>query len=468
MFDEILEPAVTDETVAFLPLGHGDSAVVIGPASNVLLKVISEVYGSVEQIPYLSSDTTRIPPSIDLLLFLWPCLSPSSLLHSLDTFQRHLSTQTRIVIVDIADRPMLTGQALTAKMFQLWREYLLLRDGNIPEPKDHDKLLSSMIESGFQNLRTKYFTDPDLLGGSDSYITMLDSLQDRIKHIDNSRKGKISLLEKANSLAREMTFTAPETPPFSMLTATFPSQQQGSSTRITIPHIESEIEDYFPPVEIREEPSERLRLMGVDYLRSSELLSLALQNQSTVQSRETSEDLARRILSEYGTRALAAERNPGRLAELLGVPVETASQIVAIIELGRRFFQEPDGRTPYIRSPEDAHGYLVDMASLKKEHLRGLYLNVQSRLIHDEVISIGTLSRSIIHPREVFAPAVEHSAHALILAHNHPSGELTPSDNDILVTRQIAEAGRIMGIELIDHLIIGTSGFISFKKKKLL
>jgi len=153
---------------------------------------------------------------------------------------------------------------------------------------------------------------------------------------------------------------------------------------------------------------------------------------------------------------------------LLGVPIEVAARIVAVVELGRRFFEEPNSRNPFIRGPEDAHRYLADMASLKKEHLRGLYLNVQSRLIHDEVISIGTLSRSVVHPREVFAPALEHTAHALILAHNHPSGDLTPSEQDIAVTRQVVEAGRIMGIEVLDHLIIGSSGFVSLKKQRIL
>jgi len=101
-------------------------------------------------------------------------------------------------------------------------------------------------------------------------------------------------------------------------------------------------------------------------------------------------ELAQRITNGYGLKALTAERNPGRIAELFGIPVRTAFEIVAAVELGRRLFAESDRRNPFIRTPEDSYHHLSDMASLKKEQLRGLYLNVQSRLIHEEVISIGT------------------------------------------------------------------------------
>lgn len=262
----------------------------------------------------------------------------------------------------------------------------------------------------------------------------------------------------------------PATPPLQMITATFPAPVARPS--IAAPRQDgvgdTESALYLPSAELREDPFERLRLFGPDYLRLSELLALAIRPAAVGGLEGTPEQLAQRILSEYGARALAAERNPGRLAELLGVTTEIAARIVAILELGRRFFEEPTSRNPFIRGPEDAYRYLSDMVALKKEHLRGLYLNVQSRLIHDEVISIGTLSRSVVHPREVFAPALEHAAHALILAHNHPSGDMTPSDQDIAVTRQIAQAGRVMGIELVDHLIIGSGGFVSLKKNRVL
>jgi DNA repair protein RadC len=101
------------------------------------------------------------------------------------------------------------------------------------------------------------------------------------------------------------------------------------------------------------------------------------------------------------------------------------------------------------------------MQDLPKEHLRGLYLDAHYQLIHDEIISIGTLTSNIIHPREVFRPALEYSASAVILAHNHPSGVAKPSDADVAITRQIVEAGKILGISLLDHVIITKNKFES-------
>ncbi|HPM75414.1 MAG TPA: JAB domain-containing protein, partial [Saccharofermentans sp.] len=119
------------------------------------------------------------------------------------------------------------------------------------------------------------------------------------------------------------------------------------------------------------------------------------------------------------------------------------------------------GRKVTIRNAKSAYDYLKDMQSLPKEQLRGLYLNSRYGLIHDEVISVGTLTSSIVHPREVFRPAIEHSAAAIIIAHNHPSGSSKPTSGDMEVTNQLVKAGRIIGIELLDHIIIGKSGFTS-------
>ena len=101
------------------------------------------------------------------------------------------------------------------------------------------------------------------------------------------------------------------------------------------------------------------------------------------------------------------------------------------------------------------------MRNLPKEHLRGLYLNSHNRVIRDEVISIGTINSNMIHPREVFRPAIESNAAAVILAHNHPSGEVTPSEEDIEITKQLVQAGKIMGISLLDHVIITKDAFAS-------
>jgi len=108
------------------------------------------------------------------------------------------------------------------------------------------------------------------------------------------------------------------------------------------------------------------------------------------------------------------------------------------------------------------------MRKLKKEQFRGLYLNSRNKLIHDEVISIGTLTANLIHPREVFQPAIEYLAAAIILSHNHPSGDPEPSGDDIKITKQLIEVSKIMNIEILDHIIIGKDKYISLKDRKLI
>jgi DNA repair protein RadC len=136
-------------------------------------------------------------------------------------------------------------------------------------------------------------------------------------------------------------------------------------------------------------------------------------------------------------------------------------QIVAVGELGRRFFRKQKNGAAVIRTARDVYGYTVDMRALPKEHLRGLYLDAHYQVIHDETLSIGTIDANLIHPREVFRPALAHAAAAVVLVHNHPSGIVTPSEADCVVTQQIAAAGKILGIELIDHVIITDDTFIS-------
>jgi DNA repair protein RadC len=371
------------------------------------------------------------------------------------------------VIIETADRPALPGQILTNDLFLLWKEFRNDKQRSLLKPTLDAELTGKLSEIGAKNIRTKVFTDPDLIASSDFWMAILQQIRKAVSDQTSDSEGHSEILRKFNDLQAQMSALPPTTPPIQMTTAGFsPFRGEAKTRPVQVPNL-LPTQIYLPPIEIRENPGERLRFFGADYLRSSELLSLLLQSDPSLNTGENPESTAARILSEYGTRALTAERNPGRMAELLGVSLEVASRVVAILELGRRFFEETATRTPFIRSPEDAFKYLKDMAMLKKEHLRGLYLNVQSRLIHDEVISIGTLSRSIVHPREVFAPALEHSAFAIILAHNHPSGDLAPSAQDIAVTKSIAEAGRTLGIELLDHIIIGDSVFLSLKKEKL-
>lgn len=207
-----------------------------------------------------------------------------------------------------------------------------------------------------------------------------------------------------------------------------------------------------------EKPRERLTKHGPDILSVHELLAIVL-NVGT--KKEEILAMTSRIIKEYGEKNLINEKSPLAMEKNLGIPLAKACQIIACFELGRRFFQKNNGGAVVIRTAKHAYDYLKDMRELPKEHLRGLYLNSRYRLVHDEVISIGSLTANIIHPREVFKPAIEYTAAAVIIAHNHPSGDIKPSSSDIAITNQLVEAGRIIGIELLDHIIIAKSKFAS-------
>ena len=208
---------------------------------------------------------------------------------------------------------------------------------------------------------------------------------------------------------------------------------------------------------VNERPREKLLKYGPQVLTLEELIALVL-NVGT--KKEEVLTMARRLLKEYGDNAIIHQKDPKKVQDALGIPLVKSCQLVACFELGRRFFKNTDNRKPItIRTASQVYDYLKDMRDLPKEHLRGLYLDNHYRLIHDEVISIGSLTSNIIHPREVFRPALEYSASAVILAHNHPSGVAKASDADVAVTQQIIKAGEILGIGLLDHVIITKTKF---------
>lgn len=207
-----------------------------------------------------------------------------------------------------------------------------------------------------------------------------------------------------------------------------------------------------------DKPRERLIKHGPQDLSAAELLAVVL-NVGT--RREEVFSMTSRILKEYGEKNIINQTDVKALSEEFNIPLIKACQIVACFELGKRFFKKRLGFKTTIRTAKQAFEYLKGMGSLKKEQLRGLYLNSRYCLIHDEVISIGTLTSNIVHPREVFKPALEYSAAAIIIAHNHPSGSIKPSQSDIEITNQLIEASKIIGIDLLDHLIISGNRFIS-------
>lgn len=218
-------------------------------------------------------------------------------------------------------------------------------------------------------------------------------------------------------------------------------------------------------IQEKKQPREKLIEQGPDALKNAELLAILL---NTGYGGESVLELSSRILQEYGSKAIIKEKSVNRLIDDLGIPPVKACQIIACFELGRRFFMEDTGRMPTIRSSEDVFNYTKEISKFSKEQFRGLYLNSRNKLIHDEVVSIGTLTANLVHPREVFQPAIEFLAAAIILVHNHPSGDPEPSEDDIKVTKQLIEVSKIMGFDILDHIVVGKGRYVSMRDRKII
>jgi len=212
-----------------------------------------------------------------------------------------------------------------------------------------------------------------------------------------------------------------------------------------------------------DKPRERMMKLGPSELSLTEIIAVLL---SVGTRREEVMTMASRILKEYGERAILQETSPRRLAEALDIPVTKACQLVAGFELGRRFYQTRAGKPLVVRTARQAYAYLSQMGDLQKEQLRALYLGSRYQIVHEEIVSVGSLTANIIHPREVFEPAITHGAVAVIVAHNHPSGSLEPTAADLDVTLQLVEGGKLLGIELLDHLIIAGESYLSMMEKE--
>jgi DNA repair protein RadC len=212
-----------------------------------------------------------------------------------------------------------------------------------------------------------------------------------------------------------------------------------------------------------ERPRERLISDGPESLANHELLAILLR---TGTKDESVLQLANRLLNHFEGLRLLKDATIEEITSIKGIGTAKAVQILAAIELGRRISRLQYDERYVIRSPEDGAKYVMeDMRFLSQEHFVCLYLNTKNQVIHRKTVFIGSLNASIVHPREVFKEAIKRSAASIICAHNHPSGDPTPSREDIEVTKRLAECGRMIGIELLDHLIIGDRKFVSLKEK---
>lgn len=207
-----------------------------------------------------------------------------------------------------------------------------------------------------------------------------------------------------------------------------------------------------------DKPREKMMAYGPTNLTLSEIVAIVL---GVGTKKEEVLHMSQRILREYGERSIVNETSPQRMADILDIPAFKACQLIAAFELGRRFYATKAGRPVFIRTAAKAHEHLRSMGSLQKEQLRGLYVNSRYELVHEEVISVGSLTANIVHPREVFQPAIEFGAVGVIIAHNHPSGNVMPTEADLMVTTQIKTAGTILGIDLLDHIVVTKDSFKS-------
>ncbi|MCA1009823.1 RadC family protein [Halobacillus halophilus] len=210
-------------------------------------------------------------------------------------------------------------------------------------------------------------------------------------------------------------------------------------------------------------PRERLLEIGASHLSNQELLAILLGSGT---KRESVMDLAQRLLIHFEGILLLKDATLEELTAIRGIGVAKAVLIMSAIEIGKRMQQMKPVERYMIRSPEDGADFVMEeMRDLKQEHFICLFLNTKNQVLHRQTIFIGSLNASIVHPREVFKEAVKRSAASIICAHNHPSGDPTPSQEDIQVTRRLQECGKMIGIELLDHLVIGDRKFISLKEK---
>lgn len=218
----------------------------------------------------------------------------------------------------------------------------------------------------------------------------------------------------------------------------------------------------FRDLPLNARPRERMRKAGPGSLSVAELLAIVIGSGT---KKEDVLAMSQKVVKEYGEKLLLRRVDADTLSEELDIPITKALIIVAVGELGRRFYDKNTDGMAVIRTPQQAYAYLRDMHNLPKECVRGIYLNTHHQVIHDEVISIGTVNSNLIHPREVFRAAIQHGAAGVILAHNHPSGNVEPSESDISITKQLVDAGRILGITLIDHIVVSGEKFKSVEVK---
>mgnify|MGYP001605293803 CR=1 FL=1 len=211
-----------------------------------------------------------------------------------------------------------------------------------------------------------------------------------------------------------------------------------------------------------ERPREKMERYGAEKLSNSELLAILLRSGS---KGVNVVELSKKILAKFSGNGLA-KASIEELKNTFGLGKAKACEIMACFELGKRLLQ--DKKSCLILSPKEVWEELKDIRDNKKEHFVIFFLDSRNQEIKREIISVGSLNANLVHPREVFEPAIRYLASHIIIAHNHPSGDTEPSQEDFEITKRLSEAGKILGIEIIDHVIVAKDKFLSFKEKNLI
>jgi len=214
-----------------------------------------------------------------------------------------------------------------------------------------------------------------------------------------------------------------------------------------------------------ERPRERLVKFGEQALAAQELLQLILGRGIAGESVAVT---AQKLLSRFGSLQKLGEASIEELSSVKGIGLAKATQIKAVFEIGRRIStQTPSYKSKELTDPKKVYQLIKSkLKDYQKEHFYIIALNSRNHSVAE--VSVGSLNASIVHPREVFAEAIKNKAASVIFAHNHPSGDSEPSEDDLTITKRLVEVGKIMGIEIIDHIIVTENGFLSFKDKGLI
>ncbi len=212
-----------------------------------------------------------------------------------------------------------------------------------------------------------------------------------------------------------------------------------------------------------ERPRERLLARGPEAMSDAQLVAIVLR---TGGGGRSALDIAMELLDTFGTMRDLERASVSEFCSLKGMGTAKAAQLKAALELGRRLFREPPVKGPGFSTGQDVYSYFHPLLrNLDKEVFHCAMLDVKNRLIRDSRISEGTLTSSLVHPREAFRDAIRESAASVIFVHNHPSGDPSPSREDILLTERLKAAGETVGIRVLDHIIVGDGSYASMLEK---